>query len=397
MTGVKFNLKAPRKGVVRAGLILIAIAALALGGATAYYNRPLQVETASVQKNVPVRVFGLGTVEARVLSKIGFEVGATLAELNVDHGDRVSEGQVLARLNFGEQEAKVAKARAALEVAEATIKKAEANLEKAQAVLAQKQETNRRKRVLAGRDIVSQETAEEAVRDEAVAKADAAVAETEIASSKAQFADAKAQLQFDETMLRHRTLKAPYDAIVIERHSERGTVIKAGDPIFTLVAAGTYWGLAHVDEARAGFMEEGQKVEARLRSRPLETFSGKIVRIGLESDRVTEERRVYIKGDSPPPRVFLGEQVEFWIAVANLERAILVPEAAVQGFDGREGKIWTVENSRLRLRTVQFRHRTENSELEIASALPGEVRAVTRIQAGFREGRLATFSESKSQ
>ena len=397
MTGVKFKLMAPRRGVVRAGLILIAIAALALGGATVYYNRPLQVETASVQKNVPVRVFGLGTVEARVLSKIGFEVGATLAELNADHGDRVSEGQVLARLSFGEQEAKVAKARAALEVAEANIKKAEANLEKAQAVLAQKQETNRRKRVLAGRDIVSQETAEEAVRDEAVAKADAAVAETEIASSKAQLADAKAQLQFEETMLRHRTLKAPYDAIVIERHAEIGTVIKAGDPIFTLVAAGTYWGLAHVDEARAGFIEEGQKVQARLRSRPLETFSGRVVRIGLESDRVTEERRVYIKGDSPPPRVFLGEQVEFWIAVANLEQAILVPEAAVQGFDGREGKIWTVENGRLRLPTVQFRHRTENSELEIASALPGEVRAVTRIQSGFREGRLATFSEGKSQ
>jgi HlyD family secretion protein len=65
------------------------------------------------------------------LSKISFEVGATLVELNADHGDRVSKGQVLARLSTGEQEAKVAKARAALLIAEVSIKRAEANLETA--------------------------------------------------------------------------------------------------------------------------------------------------------------------------------------------------------------------------------------------------------------------------
>ena len=77
-----------------------------IGAAVLFYtNRPLTVELASVEENVPIRVFGLGTVEARVLSKIGFEVGATLVELDADHGDRVAKGQVLARLNSGEQEA----------------------------------------------------------------------------------------------------------------------------------------------------------------------------------------------------------------------------------------------------------------------------------------------------
>ncbi len=251
-----------------------------------YANRPISVQIATIEENVPVRVFGLGTVEARVLSRIGFEVGATLVELNADHGDRVAKGQVLALLNIGEQEAKVAKARAALLVAEANIKRGEANLEKAQAVLAQKQLANQRKQTLVGRDIVSQQVAEEAARDEAVAKADVAVAQSEVETAKAQLIDAQAQLQFEETMLRHRTLVAPYDALVIERHKEPGTVIKAGDPIFTLIAADTYWGLAYVDEARAGFIQEGQRVDARLRSRPQDAFTGRVVRIGLESDRV---------------------------------------------------------------------------------------------------------------
>ncbi|MEI8276167.1 MAG: biotin/lipoyl-binding protein [Hyphomicrobiales bacterium] len=131
-------------GVARRPWFKVAFAIVVIIGATAagsfiYLSRPIAIQVATIEENVSVRVFGLSTVEARVLSKIGFEVGATLAELNVDHGDHVTNGQVLARLNIGEQEAKVAKARAALIVAEANIKKGEANLEKTQAVLAQKQ------------------------------------------------------------------------------------------------------------------------------------------------------------------------------------------------------------------------------------------------------------------
>ncbi len=368
----------------------IALAAIALAF-FAFQNRPLSVRVASVEKNVPVRVFGLGTVEARVLSKIGFEVGATLVELNADHGDQVKKGQVLARLSLGEQEAKVAKARAALEIAEVGIRRTAAALEKAQAVMAQKQLANKRKQSLAGRDVVSQQIAEEAERDDAVAQADVAIAQSETVSAKAQLADARAQLQFEETMLRHRTLLAPYDAVVIERHKEAGSVIKSGDPIFTIIAVGSYWGLAYIDEARAGYLKEGQRVEARLRSRPQDQFQGKVIRIGLESDRVTEERRVYIRGENPPDRVFLGEQVEFWIEVANLESALLVPEAAVQGYNGREGRIWTLEQGRLQRRLVKFRHRTEDGRLEIAGGLPDGVRAVTQTDRAFREGRAATI------
>jgi HlyD family secretion protein len=260
--------------------------------------------------------------------------------------------------------------------------------------LAQKQEVNRRTQALVGRDVVSRQTAEEAVRDEAVAKADVAVAESEAEIAKAQLTDALAQIEFEETMLRHRTLVAPYDALVVERHKELGTVIKAGDPIYTLIPVDSYWGLAFVDEARAGFIREGQPVDARLRSRPQDAFTGRVVRIGLESDRVTEERRVFIKGDNPPARIYLGEQAEFWITVANLDQALLVPEAAVQGYDGREGRVWTVESGRLQHRLVKFRHRTEDARIEITEGLPAGALVVSRVENGFREGRAATVTEA---
>lgn len=377
-----------RKPAVKYALAAAGIVALAVFGSQFYKNRPIPVEVAAIERNVPVRVFGLGTVEARVMSKIGFEVGATLVELNADHGGRVKKGDVLARLNLGEQEAKVAKAKAALISTEANIERAKAGLEKTRAILLQKQEANQRAQALVGRNVVSRETAEEAQREEDVAKADVSVAQSEIDVAKASLTDARAELQFEETMLRHRTLVAPYDAIVIERQKELGTVVKAGDPIFTLIADQSYWGLAYVDEALAGFIREGQHVDARQRSRPQDAFTGRVERISLESDRVTEERRVFIKGDNPPDQIYLGEQVEFWITVATLDSALLVPEAAVQGYDGVQGKVWTVESGQLQLTPVTFRHRTEDARLEIVSGVPEGAQVVTRVESGFREGRM---------
>ena len=90
-------------------------AALALGaGALFVMERPLTVTVVQPETGVALRIYGLGTVEARVLSRVGFEVGAALTTLSADAGDRVVQGQVLAALHPAEQEARVARARAVL-------------------------------------------------------------------------------------------------------------------------------------------------------------------------------------------------------------------------------------------------------------------------------------------
>ena len=75
----------------RVSLAVIGMAALAVAGYVFMTSGAISVPVAHVEENVAIRVFGLGTVEARVLSKVGFEVGATLVELTADHGDRVKK------------------------------------------------------------------------------------------------------------------------------------------------------------------------------------------------------------------------------------------------------------------------------------------------------------------
>ena len=378
------------------GRRLVATVAIALVAAATWafaFQKAVAVQVAELHENVPIRVFGLGTVEARVLSRIGFEVGAAIVELNADHGDVVKKGQVLARLNAVQQKAKVARANAALQSAEVAVRKAEANLFKARAIMAQRLEVNRRKRELVSRQVSSLQSGEEAQRDEDVAIADARVAESDIEVAKAQLADAQSQLAYETAVMEQHALLAPFDAIVVDRQKELGSVIKAGDPIFTLLEQGSVWALAYIDESRAGAIKVGQPVEVRLRSLPGQAFAAIVVRIGIESDRVSEERRVYVKCEKCPESFHLGEQAEVLITVDNLKSARLVPEALVSGFDGARGTVWTVEDGRLKRQTVRLGYRTEDARIEMREELRAGIAVVTRAMGELKEGRRARVLE----
>ena len=264
-------------------------------------------------------------------------------------------------------------------------------------MLEQKKASNARKQLLVRRGTVSEETAEEAQRDEAIAQADLAVALSAVDVARARLTDARAQHDFERTILDHHTLKAPFDAMIVERHKELGDVVNPGEPIFTLVDPSSIWALAYVDEARAGPVKVGQRAEVRLRSLPKDVFPAKVVRVGIESDRVSEERRIYVKCEQCPDKFHLGEQAEILITVATLERATLVPEAAVDGFDGHTGRIWGVKDGVLNRYSLTFGHRTADARLEIVEGLPSGVRAVIRTNAALREGRRAWIAGGEAK
>ncbi|WNJ99375.1 efflux RND transporter periplasmic adaptor subunit [Thalassospiraceae bacterium LMO-JJ14] len=382
-----------RKRFVRYVLFLLGVGAVGAAILLFIFIRPIPVKVARPAENVPIQVFGLGTVEARILSKIGFEAGAALVELNADHGDRVKEGDVLARLHSAEQAARVAKAKAGMVNAEAVVKMAEAAVGKARAVLAQKKQTNKRKKALIARQTVSVETAEEAQMEQDVADAELVVAISDVDVAKAVLEDARAQFDVEKVLLDHHVLKAPYDAIIVQRHKELGSVLSPGEALFTLVAPETIWALAYVDESRAGDLRVGQPAEVRLRSLPRQKFPGHVVRIDIESDRVSEERRVYIACDRCPDRFYLGEQAEIFVTTGVVDKALLVPETAIVNFDGTKGTVWTVEDDELYRREVVLGRRTLDSRLEITDGLPEGARVIIAPRQGLREGRAAKVQE----
>lgn len=371
------------------------LAALAIAAGFLFLTeRPLTVTVAQPESDVALRIYGLGTVEARILSRVGFEVGGALTALAVDAGDRVAPGQEMASLHADEQEARVARARAAVAANEANLAKADAAVVRARAVLAQSEAANRRQQGLAQRDVASVQRAEEAQRDEDVARADLAVAEADVAVIRAQGMDAAAGLRQEETLLAHHRLIAPYDALVVARHAEAGAVVKAGDPVLTLIDPATVWIQAYVDEERAGQLALGQPGTIRLRSQPAAEFRGTIARIGIESDRVNEERRVWLTCADCPAEMFLGEQAEVRILTGTRATALMVPELAITGFDGHRGTVWTVVDGHLTRAELTFGARDDRGRVEVIGGLPEGAMIVARVPKGAAEGRRARIGEA---
>jgi len=364
------------------------------GGFLFLTERPLTVTVAQPESDVALRIYGLGTVEARILSRVGFEVGGALTALAADAGDRVAPGQEMASLHAAEQEARVARAHAAVAANEASLARAEAAVVRARAVLAQSEAANRRQQGLAQRDVASVQRAEEAQRDDDVARADLAVAEADVAVIRAQGMDAAAALRQEETLLAHHRLIAPYDALVVARHAEAGTVVKAGDPVLTLIDPTTVWIQAYVDEERAGQLALGQPGTIRLRSQPAAEFHGTIARIGIESDRVNEERRVWLTCADCPAEMFLGEQAEVRILTGTRATALMVPELAITGFDGHRGTVWTVVDVRLTRAELTFGARDNRGRVEVIGGLPEGAMIVARVPKGAAEGRRARIGEA---
>jgi HlyD family secretion protein len=370
-------------------ILLGLLAAGALALAAFARLRPMEVPVARIEADVPVTVFGLGTVEAQVLSRIGFEVAGVLAAVLADHGDIVPAGTALARLGTASQEARLARAEAALESAEATASRAEAQRERAEAQYAQKLATARRRRDLANRGVGSQEAAELAETEAATAAADLAVNRADAAVARAAISDARANLLAERTALAKHTLLAPFDALVVARQREPGAALAPGEVVFTLIAPDSLWALAYVDEGRAGDLAIGQPARVTLRSRPGRPMEAEVVRIGLEADRVTEERRVYLRCRACPTRPTLGEQAEVLIETARLPRARILPESAIHGFDGAEGMVWTVEGGALAQRRIRFAARLVDGRAAITDGLPPDIPVAIRPDAGYRPGRAA--------
>jgi len=375
-------------------IFVISLAAVAGAVSTgvvawALFLRPVTVEVARAEHDVAVRVFGLGTVEPRVQSKIGFKVSGVLVDLTADVGDRVAKGAVLARLDSREQAARVARAKAAVEQAEANLQKAGASVEKAEANYANAQNISRRRQTLASTNIASIETAETAVNAERASAAELSLAKSDVAVAQAAIDDAKAQKQQETATFDFHALSAPYEAMVIARQKELGSALAAGESVFTIIDPGSVWVLAYIDESKAGEIAVGQPVDIVVRSQPNRHIAGRVARVEPESDRVNEERRVEVAFDNIPEDFHLGEQAEVYITTVHLPQALLVPEAAIEDLSKSSGVVWTVEGGRFERRQVALGHRLLDGRYQITRGLAEKSMPVTRLTGGLRVGRAA--------
>mgnify|MGYP000898509207 CR=1 FL=1 len=376
--------------MISAGCVVVLAAAVFVY-VRAY--KPLDVKVAEIERNVEVRVFGVGSVEAQVVSRIGFQIAGRIVSLAADQGDVVAANAELATMEDSAQRARVSKAQVANAQAEAALAKARASLHRSEVAIQQKATINQRRQSLVGSGAVAREVADDAQANEAYARSDNEVAKADVLVADAARRDVAASLAIERVTLDQHRLVAPFDGRILSRLKEVGTIVAPGEAVFSIVDPRKIWVRAYVDEALAGGLAVGQTAYVRLRSEMSQRVEAEIVRIDAENDRVTEERRLYVRcrACNPQHQVrYLGEQAEVEIVKAVIPEGLFVPLRAMQGFDGRSALVWTLKDNRLGRRRVALGERLMDGRVAVAEPLAVGEQIVASVDAsGFRVGRPA--------
>ena len=242
-------MRRPRAGVAAA---LIALAVLVGGGGAEAQEAPPALVKVDAVRREPLSQTSpvIGRLVARQAGVVAARVGGPVAGVEVEVGDRLQTGQVLATLVDDSLRA-TAQQRAA-EVAES-----EARVQAKLGELALKRLELRRLEGLRKSAAFSQARYDD-VRQEIV------IIEGEVSEAQARLDRAKATLGYAHIDLVNAEVRAPYPGVVSLKHTVAGAYLDDGDPVVTLINDDALEIEADVPSTLVAALAPGTVVEARL-------------------------------------------------------------------------------------------------------------------------------------
>ena len=209
-----------------------------------------------------------------------------------------------------------------------------------------------RYQALVRQNFVAKEMADIRRHEADAADAALAAARANAVSALREIGRADAEARGIEQVRNSLRLVSPIDGVVTAREAEPGTTVVAGQAVLRLVDPTRLWVRARVDQTRAQGVSVGQAADIALRSVPGTTLPGKVVRIDLQSDALTEERIVNVAFDPAPAQLYLGELAEVTIQLGGTKNVLAVPRAAPVQHQGQVG-MWRIDQGRARFQPVQ--------------------------------------------
>jgi multidrug efflux pump subunit AcrA (membrane-fusion protein) len=181
-------------------------------------------------------------------------------------------------------------------------------------------------------------------------------AETQVRSTQMSVADAEAEVEkakfhlveYLEVPLERSTsegssdsdsdalvIRAPAAGTAMERQASVGTVVTAGDPVFTISDLSSLWMIAAVNESDMPYVRTGQHVNVSVRAYPDRKFKARVLRLGERLDPQTRTLQVRLFLPNPVELLKPGMFATAEFASAPSGRKVIqVPESAVQQWNG---------------------------------------------------------------
>lgn len=257
--------------------------------------------------------------------EIGSEISGTIRSVEVDFNDRVTNGQVLARIDTSKLLAQVQQSESALEAARAKVLEAEATAKEAEAQLTRLRHVHE----ISGGQVPSQNELD--TQDAAMARAHASVA-----SAKADVSNAQAALDVNRSDMEKAVIVSPINGVVLDRKIEPGQTMAASfeSPVlFTLAEDLTKLELqVDVDEADVGRVCNGQDAVFTVDAYPDTHFPATItqVRYGSKTTEGVVTYTTVIKVGNDDLLLRPGMTATAVVTTRKTENALLVSNAVLR-------------------------------------------------------------------
>lgn len=327
-----------RRKKSRLPLIVLVLAVMA--GAAFWLVRQSAPEVAVVHPHrgrAVEAVYATGTVEPVSWARISPVGSGRIAEMLVREGERVREGQPLARLDDREARARIAEL---------------------EARAAYWREEVRRAQALADKGIKSREAEQ---------KAQSELGQVQAAISAAR--QRRADL----------LVTSPLDGEVLRRDFEVGEVVDVNDALFWVGAPRPLRVTADVDEEDIADIRPGQKVLIKADAFPDRVLEGKVDRVTPKGDPINKTFRVRVALPDETP-LLVGMTAEVNVITKEKADALLIPAGAVAG-----GQALVVADGLLQARPVRLGVRGR-SEVEVVEGLAPGDRVVAAPSSALKAG-----------
>lgn len=288
---------------------MIGVILVVYGAWSGYVDDGMPVEVTSVSQG---EIFQSITVPGRVVSKMRVNITPSIAgritSVNVEEGDQVKTGDLLATLDDREAKSYLTRAKANLESAKEDVILAERSLKRLK----------------------------QAFDKGAVARQLVEDAEVELRSANARESIAEEEVRTAKLSLENPRVVAPFSGTVTSRTIEVGQWVVPSETLFSLVDESQREIEVKVDAADSGGIAVGQTVNISSDAFPGLNWSESVTRLAAATNNVGNANTVsvYISLGNNAPSLRFGQQVDADIRTAWNPNALKVPYGAIVNKNG---------------------------------------------------------------
>jgi RND family efflux transporter MFP subunit len=306
------------------------------------------------------------------------QAGGEVVEVspNLLEGQHVSKGELLVRIEAADYELAVARAASALATRES-----ELALE-----MGFQRVAKREWELLSDGD----------------ADASLALREPQLKQAKANRDSAQAELAQASINLERTLIKAPFNAVVMSRSVELGSLATTNSEVANLVSTDSFHVFVSIPEAQIPMLKiPGARAEVQVRGADV-PLPGEVISLMSELDLEGRMARVLVEVKDPlgllpenqsRPKLLLGAYVEVRFEGKSMPGAFTIPRSALRNGD----VVWLMrENSTLEIRRVEVAWRNRGSVILRSGVAAGE-KLITSPLSLASEGMQVTTADAAAR